>query len=228
MGASLGKVLAQVHPEMGFAPDGLAVAGAFLSGVIRCIVAEIEADGGGLGEGVQAAVQKVLPGALARHAMAEGAKATSHAAASGSSGRQFSPKEVTRHAAVLRPGLALLEGAETYLAAVVEYMAAEVSELSGQKAKDRAIAHVKEGESVFNAAIGAEDVAAVRPPFSPAARTPRRVFMAPRHFKLCAWLLIDRNSAGSCFGRRARPTLAAHCTPRPKPYTSQSLFLRGT
>jgi len=94
---------------------------------------------------VQTAARLVLPGELAKHAVSEGVKAVtkfyqkapgSKRGLSSSAGLQF---PVTRIRNYLRHkwfALRISKSAPIYLAAVAEYMVAEVIELSGNAARD--------------------------------------------------------------------------------------------
>lgn len=96
---------------------------------------------------VQAAVRLVIPGELAKHAMSQGAKAVTRYTSNASkktttiktkaakAGLQFS---VPRSEALLRRNtdLRVSETAPIYLAAVLEYIAAEILELGGINAKN--------------------------------------------------------------------------------------------
>lgn len=98
---------------------------------------------------IQSAVRLVLPGELAKHAVKEGTKAVTKytGARSGNkskpitlstrAGLQFSPSRVERviireHGCARRVSVA----ASVYLAAVLEYLCAEILELAGHAARD--------------------------------------------------------------------------------------------
>lgn len=90
---------------------------------------------------IQTGVRLILPGELAKHAVSEGTKAVTKACASNKynsmgAGLQFPVGHIR---VVLRErarGLRVGRGAPIYLAAVMEYMVAEVLELSGNASRD--------------------------------------------------------------------------------------------
>jgi histone H2A len=106
---------------------------------------------GGLGSrDVQTAVRTVLPGELAKHAVSEGTKAvtkmsssstrekggkSSSCSLSQAAGLQF-PVAVVGDLVAARTGVVITPGAAAYLAAVLEYLSAEMLELGGNAARD--------------------------------------------------------------------------------------------
>jgi len=91
---------------------------------------------------IQTSVRLVLPGELAKHAVSEGTKAvtkyTSRARQlrSSKAGLQFPVGRIHRHLKLGRYGQRIGGGAPVYLAAVLEYVAAEILELAGNAARD--------------------------------------------------------------------------------------------
>mmetsp|Transcript_1355 Transcript_1355/g.4873 ORF Transcript_1355/g.4873 Transcript_1355/m.4873 type:complete len:246 (+) Transcript_1355:177-914(+) len=94
---------------------------------------------------VQTAVRLILPGELAKHAVSEGTKAVTKFNSSECDGRRGSQSSkaglqfpVGRVKTALKKKLRcrIGRGAPIYLAAVMEYMVAEVLELSGNAARD--------------------------------------------------------------------------------------------
>ena len=98
---------------------------------------------------VEAAVRAVMMNELAKHGCSEGSKAVAKAASSSrgpdddgalgpAAGLVFSPEHVAAAAAALpaSAGLLLSEHAAVFLAAVLEYNAAEILELSGNACRD--------------------------------------------------------------------------------------------
>ena len=105
------------------------------------------------GREIQTAVRFELPGELAKHAVSEGTKAVTKYASNFEYGRQrdsshfvcdlnrecglqFSVFEVAAAVADLHPDVHLSVNAANYLTAVLEYMSAELLELSGNAARD--------------------------------------------------------------------------------------------
>jgi histone H2A len=90
---------------------------------------------------VQTAVRLVLPGELAKHAISEGTKAvtkfcsTDKGACSMRAGLQF-PVSHVRNVLKAKSRTRVGKGAPVYLAAVLEYISAEVLELAGNAARD--------------------------------------------------------------------------------------------
>jgi len=92
---------------------------------------------------IQTAVRRFLPGELAKHAVSEGTKAvtkfyssTQDTPRSRRAGLQFDIEGVAALASLACKGVLMSEAAVTYLAAVLEYMTAELLELSGNSARD--------------------------------------------------------------------------------------------
>ena len=148
------KVLKQVHPDMGFTADGKEQMNHFVEHFADKIadeaafLAKKEHKKTISSREVQTAVRLVLPGELAKHAVSEGTKAvtkyTSHSPRKGKkvskswrAGLQF---PVSRFKTILQKhaprGFRIGEGAPVYLAAVMEYLTAEMLELGGNAARD--------------------------------------------------------------------------------------------
>lgn len=98
---------------------------------------------------VQAAVRLCLPGELAKHAVSEGTKAvTKYSSGTGMrgsksarAGLQF-PVSFARHLIKNKTGKKVGAGAPVYMAAVMEYISAEVLELAGNAARDNKKARI--------------------------------------------------------------------------------------
>jgi len=148
------KVLKQVHPDTGFTTDAKEQMNHFVEHFADKIadeaafLAKKEHKKTISSREVQTAVRLVLPGELAKHAVSEGTKAvtkyTSHDSRKGKkvsksakAGLQF---PVSRFKTILQKhapkGFRIGEGAPVYLAAVMEYLTAEVLELGGNAARD--------------------------------------------------------------------------------------------
>ena len=148
------KVLKQVHPDMGFTADGKEQMNHFVEHFADKIadeaafLAKKEHKKTISSREVQTAVRLTLPGELAKHAVSEGTKAvtkyTSHYSRKGKkvskswrAGLQF---PVSRFKTILQKhaprGFRIGEGAPVYLAAVMEYLTAEMLELGGNAARD--------------------------------------------------------------------------------------------
>eukprot|EP01096_Ripella_sp_DP13-Kostka_P012187 TRINITY_DN5031_c0_g1_i1.p1 TRINITY_DN5031_c0_g1~~TRINITY_DN5031_c0_g1_i1.p1 ORF type:complete len:225 (-),score=102.60 TRINITY_DN5031_c0_g1_i1:15-647(-) len=143
------KVLRQVHPDIGISNKAMLVMDHLIDDCFSKIFAEAQQ----LTElnkkltltsrEIQTAVRLVLPGELAKHAVSEGTKAvckfssTKSGSKSLRAGLQF---PVGRILTAMRnkTRFRINAGAPVYLAAVLEYLAAEVLELAGNAARDNA------------------------------------------------------------------------------------------
>lgn len=151
------KVLKQVHPDTGMSGPAMnqiqSLIGYFASRILNAANALLRVSGKHTitSREIQAAVRLVLPGELAKHAVSEGTKAVtkynsgaqSGGRPSGRAGLQFSVSRTghlirllgtspSSKGAKLRVG----EGAPVYMAAVLEYLTAEILELAGNAARD--------------------------------------------------------------------------------------------
>lgn len=148
------KVLKQVHPDMGFTADAKEQMNHFVEHFADKIadeavfLAKKEHKATISSREIQTAVRLVLPGELARHAVSEGVKAVTKytsghpskkgkkVSKSAKAGLQF---PVTRFKTILQKhapkGARIGEGAPVYLAAVMEYLTAEMMELGGNVAR---------------------------------------------------------------------------------------------
>lgn len=153
------RVLKQVHPDIGISNKAMAVVNDFVKDILTRVMREAEnlailtkkcvtpwhfsyhcrstLDS----RVVQSAVRLNLPGELARHAVSEGTKAVTKynmgngRGASARAGIQFPVGRLHRLMKEIwkeRVGA----GAPVYLAAVLEYLTAEVLELAGNASKD--------------------------------------------------------------------------------------------
>ena len=145
------KVIKQVRPDLGIASDALGM----INSLTHQIASDIAVESSNLCKStdrktltsreIQAAVRLILPGELSKHAVSEGAKAVTHVAGGmkyikgaprqNSANLQFSvanAEHIIRNGFCARMG----DGAPYYLAAVVEYLCAEIIELSGNVTRD--------------------------------------------------------------------------------------------
>jgi len=149
------KVLKQVHPDTGISQHGIQVINDWLCGICDDIIREcaqlleLSKKSTISSREIQTAVRLILPGELAKHAVSEGTKAvTKFISSKGSEGRGHRATSKSSRAGLQFPvgriqtylknksKLKVGQGAPVYLAAVLEYLAAEVLELSGNAARD--------------------------------------------------------------------------------------------
>jgi len=150
------SVLKQVHPDTGINDHARTSMNVMLHDIARHLcarMATLNRDGVKRtisSREVQTAVRLHLPGETAKHAVSEGTKAVtkftssdggsksnprSHAARAG---LQFPPSRVRHLMKKYIPGVTRIgSGAPVYFAAVLEYLCAEVIELSGDACKDQ-------------------------------------------------------------------------------------------
>lgn len=141
------KVLKQVHPDTGLSKRAMEVMNDYcchaFGEILREAVLLTEKSGKATmtSREVQTGVRLCLPGELAKHAVSEGTKAvTKYNSNPGGSksvraGLQF-PVGRIHTAMKTKSRLRVGQGAPVYMAAVLEYLAAEVLELSGNAARD--------------------------------------------------------------------------------------------
>ena len=145
----LRKVLAQVHPDMSFSSLGKRVACDIIChledkiGRVATMLAMHSGKQTVSSREVQTAVRLTFPGELAKYAVSEGVKAVTKFNSSDPTGNRSemaglqlsvsrAENGLRKHAGRLRVG----STAPVYLAAVLEYTAGEILELSGNSAKD--------------------------------------------------------------------------------------------
>src|ERR1019366_8205815 len=154
------KVLKQVHPDTGISMRAMSVVDGFIHAVIEKVAVNVSELLGTTkhrtvtSREIQSAVRLALPGELAKHAVSEGTKAVTkfNANPPGKTGKKLAGD---RHSASFRAGLQFPvrrigaevmmnvkshsrrgAGAPVYLAAVLEYLVAEILELAGNASRD--------------------------------------------------------------------------------------------
>ncbi|KAF3859730.1 hypothetical protein F7725_022129 [Dissostichus mawsoni] len=144
------KVMKQVHPDTGISSKAMGIMNCFVSDIFERIAGEASRlahynkRSTITSREIQTAVRLLLPGELAKHAVSEGTKAvtkytSSKAKAktrSSRAGLQFPVGRVHRHLRKGNYAHRVGAGAPVYLAAVLEYLTAEILELAGNAARD--------------------------------------------------------------------------------------------
>lgn len=159
------KVLKQVHPDTGISSAAMAETDALCHYFVKTLIEGTNefrrVSGRSMlsARDVQSSVRSRLPGELAKHAVSEGTKAVakfatsienaSHGtkknrakpvAASARAGLQFAPsrirKDIMKYNSAHACKCRISTGAVIYLASVIEYLVAEILELSGNAARD--------------------------------------------------------------------------------------------
>lgn len=151
------KVLKQVHPDCGISKKAMAIMNSFVKDTFDRICTETKrlAKKATLtSREVQTAVRLLLPGELAKHAVSEGTKAVTKysqiakdganppkpkkapTSRSAKAGLQFPVGRIHRFLKIEKTKGRVGATAAVYLAAVLEYLVAEVLELAGNAQKD--------------------------------------------------------------------------------------------
>ena len=156
------KILKQVHPDTGISSSTLKGMNSLVIGLAKQIVirgldfALLEGRRTITSREIQSAVRSIFPGELAKHAVSEGTQAvtkyntsmmgddkpskkSAKRSATSTSDRAGLTISVARARRIIRHqslGGRLGSGAPVYLAAVLEYIAAEILEISGNVSKD--------------------------------------------------------------------------------------------
>jgi len=148
------KVLKQVHPDTGISTKAMQIMTDFVRDMLRRIaneaknLIEMHKSKTITAREIQTAVRLCLPGELAKHAVSEGTKAVTKFVSSDRSdisgrvsrslkaGLQFPIGRIHKYLKDFRFAERIGRGAPVYLAAVVEYLVAEVLELAGNASRD--------------------------------------------------------------------------------------------
>uniref|UniRef100_A0A8C1J1G4 Histone H2B n=1 Tax=Cyprinus carpio TaxID=7962 RepID=A0A8C1J1G4_CYPCA len=118
------KVLKQVHPDTGISSKAMGIMNSFVNDIFERIAGEssrlahYNKRSTITSREIQTAVRLLLPGELAKHAVSEGTKAVTKLLRKGNYAERVGA------------------GAPVYLAAVLEYLTAEILELAGNAARD--------------------------------------------------------------------------------------------